>query len=173
MYLGMYVIPTGIVCFLHDIIYLILKFWKFAKSLRSFPPYWQDIRLRCCEKQLPGEAKGASIKKHHAVWLWWFFSWEWFCWRGSPPLLQSLVMTLWPLYPEELPFPCLTYCPLSIFTVFTMWSPIVFPVLLQYLLLIWILLVIRLMFCLEFSISFALLCIYSFWKFHFLSRQFP
>lgn len=60
MYLGMYVVPTGIVCFLHNTTVLILKFWKFAKSLRS-------LGLRCREREMLGEAKEACIKKRHTM----------------------------------------------------------------------------------------------------------
>lgn len=56
MYLGMYVVPTGIVCVLHDTIVLILKFRKFAKSLAS-------LGLRCPEREMPGEANKTCIKK--------------------------------------------------------------------------------------------------------------
>lgn len=61
MYLGMYVVPTGIVCFLHNTTVLILKFWKFAKSLKS-------LGLRCHEREMSGEAKEACAKKRHTMW---------------------------------------------------------------------------------------------------------
>lgn len=71
---GTYMTPMGIVYFLHDTIFFILKFWKFAKHIRSLPPIHRTwdygaVRSNCLGKQ----TKHGWKKNHTVCTLWMFF----------------------------------------------------------------------------------------------------
>lgn len=160
MYLGMYVVPTGIVCFLHNTTVLILKFWKFAKSLRS-------LGLRCREREMLGEAKEACIKKRHTMW-----SLRVILLKGKPifaPGPSDGTLFLVPrrafLFPHHvfpsassLSLPCGLYFLSSL-------TPNVYCYNINTI-------ADHLTLCLKFSISLVHHCISSFWKSPFLARQF-